>query len=387
MPFEIWSRTMRSLAGLVVAAFALLVHAPAALAQEPAKVDEYFKAQKKGVDAIQAAKYEDGIAAFQRCLELVPKDATTAYNLACIHSLKKELDPAFEWLGKAVAWNFALIGDDELALLETKDADLANLRADPRFAPLVEKLKARRKASLESLKKPLTYVPESLKGAASLPLLVVLHDAGATKEAALEKGPWKRLADELGYALLFPSARCLVGDDPSAGVRWFDQWFAWADKTWTYEKGISDAIDLFQKEHAIDAAKTYVVGEGQGGAVAFSVALTSPGRYKGVISLDSTILAGTTFTAKARTAAGLGLKAKLLLPDAGCSSPVLGSDAADAIAKEIAALEKAIAQVGLAPGIERYARKADDPEQRFGLIKAALEGFAPPAPAPDSDSN
>jgi hypothetical protein len=135
--------------------------------------------QQKGIDAAQAGKVDEGLGLFMSALEMLPTDSTSAYNVACCHSLKKEIDPAFEWLGKAVDWGFAAVKDDELELIETKDADIANLRLDARFAPLAERLKARRKAAADFAASPAVYVPAALDGAATVPLLVVLHDDGA----------------------------------------------------------------------------------------------------------------------------------------------------------------------------------------------------------------
>ena len=57
----------------------------------------------KGIADIQAGRHAEGIEAFKKCLELQPDHATCAYNIACGYSLKNELDPGFEWLGKALA--------------------------------------------------------------------------------------------------------------------------------------------------------------------------------------------------------------------------------------------------------------------------------------------
>jgi hypothetical protein len=67
---------MRRLAVLVL--FTAFAAAPA-FAQTPAVVDDA------------------GLAAFKRCIELLPSDFPAAYDMACVHWLKGELDPAIEW--------------------------------------------------------------------------------------------------------------------------------------------------------------------------------------------------------------------------------------------------------------------------------------------------
>jgi poly(3-hydroxybutyrate) depolymerase len=379
---------MRWLAQIVaVVAFASL--ASPAFAQAPSELDEYVQAQKQGIQAVKASKYDDALAAFRRGLEVLPEDSTSAYNLGCVHSLKGELDPAFEWLAKSVDWGFAEVVDGQLQLLETKDTDLENVRKDARFAALVERAKARRKLSADFAATPETYVPVALKDAASVPLLVVLHDAGQTRSTALEKGPWKRLADELGFALLLPSARCMAGSEPASSMRWFENVLEYGDMPWVYEKTVSDAVGAFRKVRKIDPARMFIVGEGQGGLVAFNVAITSPGSYKGVVVLGSTILGGSSTVAKGRTAAMAGLKAKLLAPDGPMYTLAGAGMRAD---DDLAAIEKLLLQWQMAGGIERFARKSDDPDQVFNLVKSALQGFLappppPPAPPPDEQDD
>src|SRR5262245_49759782 len=203
---------MRRVATFVL--FAPFAAAPAG-AQTPAVFDEYIRTQRKGEEAIKAKKYDDGLAAFKKCLELVPNDLGSAYDLACVHSLKGELDPAIEWLGKSVDWGYGALSSEDVTHLETKDTDLENVRKDARFAAIVEKLKARRKAIADFTAKPELYLPAKLKDAPSVGLLIVLHDAGQTKATALEKGPWKKIADDLGLAVVFPSAPCMVGSEPA----------------------------------------------------------------------------------------------------------------------------------------------------------------------------
>jgi predicted esterase len=371
---------MRWLTALV-AITVLALFAPPGFAQLPAQVDDYVKTQKKGIDAITAKKFDDGIAAFNHCLELVPDDGTSAYNLACVHSLKSEADPAFEWLGKAVDWGFAAQSSDEVASLETKDKDLESVRKDPRFAPLVERLKARRKAVADFVAKPEIYVPEKLKDAPLVPLLVVLHDAGQTKATALEKGPWKRLADELGIALVVPSAPCLVGSDPAAGMRWFDHWFDYAGQPWVYEKNISVAVDLFKKSRKVDPAQLFIVGEGQGGMVAFNVAIGAPGTYKGVVVCGSTILGNQATAARAKTAANAGLNVRLLVPDTLIYSPNVDPKQVDA---EFTAVEKRFKEWEMICGVVRFQRKSDEQDQVAELLEGALKHLLPDVAAPDA---
>jgi hypothetical protein len=76
-------------------------------------------------------EYPQAIAAYRRVIE-IGSNPTAMYNLACAHALAGELDPAFEWLDKALVAGFP-----QPALIAS-DPDLAALRKDPRFASLAQ---------------------------------------------------------------------------------------------------------------------------------------------------------------------------------------------------------------------------------------------------------
>jgi len=59
----------------------------------------------------------------------------SAYGIACLHAVRGEVDEAFAWLDRAYVKH-----DLNLIWLKT-DPDLANLRADPRWPPLLRKMR------------------------------------------------------------------------------------------------------------------------------------------------------------------------------------------------------------------------------------------------------
>ena len=59
----------------------------------------------------------------------------SAYGIACLHSVRGEVDEAFAWLDRAYAKR-----DSNLIWLKI-DLDLANLRGDPRWPPLLKKMR------------------------------------------------------------------------------------------------------------------------------------------------------------------------------------------------------------------------------------------------------
>ncbi len=76
-------------------------------------------------------KLGPALEAHRRAAEFPGLKATASYNAACVLSLQGDVDEAFVWLDKARQAGFTNVA--QLSV----DADLANLRADPRFTAYV----------------------------------------------------------------------------------------------------------------------------------------------------------------------------------------------------------------------------------------------------------
>ena len=111
--------------------------------EDPAS--EAFDAEfRRGFDAAVAGDLDAAERAFLACLELRPSHPATAYNLACVSSLRGAVGPALDWLERAIAW-----GWDDLAKVRT-DTDLDRVRRDPRYAHCLRLLRRDAIASAES---------------------------------------------------------------------------------------------------------------------------------------------------------------------------------------------------------------------------------------------
>jgi tetratricopeptide (TPR) repeat protein len=98
-------------------------HQSAVIAQTIHDTDAAIKYYLQFLEAIDPIKDKIG-----------PQDnQTTYYNLACLHSLKGEIDPAFQWLEKAFVAGYTNFKWANL------DGDLMNLRKDPRYKAMVDK--------------------------------------------------------------------------------------------------------------------------------------------------------------------------------------------------------------------------------------------------------
>ena len=102
--------------------------------------NEYDKLGSEGYQALDAGNLDSAVAKFTQQEALIPEGRWGEYNLACAYGRTGHIDEAFDHLTKAVdnGWD----DPDHLA----NDNDLADLRDDARFAPLMEKAKAEAKS-------------------------------------------------------------------------------------------------------------------------------------------------------------------------------------------------------------------------------------------------
>jgi predicted esterase len=381
------SRTFALLAFLLAApiAPAFAQTPPEKPPEKPAEKPETKDSMnRRAVETLQAGKLDEGIAILTKALETYPKDSDLAYNLACGWSRKGDVDKGFEWLGKAVDWGWGkgrsqLVGEtaqkSHLEMTKT-DPDFANLRKDPRWEAMLDRIaKVNPPAAADAAKPaaaaaPASYIPAKAAAVKQMPLLVVLHDAGATKEQVVA-GRWKAVADELGYALLAPEGPIALGD-ASKGTSWYAKAEDYPAQALTVEKGVADAVAAFAKDHPIDRAKTVLVGEGSGALVAMNIGLTGLGAAKGVVTVNGKF-SQELFAAKAPAAGKAGVRVELLLD--GSKKEANPADAA-------ASQTKLLQTWGLAGEARVFTPDPKDPDQKSLLAEAVRSVVTPPVTAP-----
>ncbi|MBK7878077.1 MAG: hypothetical protein IPJ77_20655 [Planctomycetes bacterium] len=378
-----WFRIL--VAGLVLA---LTVHA-----QDP-NAEKVQELMQKSIEAYRAKRYDDGIGHLKQALELAPETKNIAYNLACMHALKPDVDQGFVWMEKAAEWGFgaglgAYDADPTKRLSELDmckgDPDLESLRKDARWEAVVTKIaanwtrhEARLKKGKDYAANAAVYVPEAIKTLEKKPVLVVVHDEGSTKDQVVT-GFWKDAADALGFALIAPSGRFPIGDEPAEkGMTWFE---ALPDYVGN-DRGASDvegaihaSLKAFEKTGKLDRTKLVLVGEGSMGTlVAVGAGVSSPGLYKAVLGLDGTF-EPLRLKAKGPAAAKLGQRIQLLI-----GAGVLGDKPEQSAAIQ-AQLAKLLGDAGLGT-VANYPKEASEPKARVQLVVEHVRALLASIPAP-----
>ncbi|MBI5362210.1 MAG: hypothetical protein HZA53_03460 [Planctomycetes bacterium] len=379
------SRWLRFVFAVVLAAAPVFAQTP-----DPAKIQEITQ---KVNEAIQAKRWGDGVKLLEELLVVQPEVPGTAYNLACLESLQGHVDQGLDWLGKGADWGWGagygtIMGNSARmshADMCKNDADLENLRKDPRFEAVLARITAnftkyetRMKAGEAYAAEPAIYVPEAIKGLAEKPLLVVVHDNGSTKEDVVS-GFWKQVADELGFALVAPSAKIPVGATPKEqGMLWYEQLgeYVGSKDAWKIEKPIHDAVKAFKKNDKLDPKRVVLVGDGAAGTLlAFGAGLSSAGLYKAVLGLDGAFEAKLV-KEKGPAAAKMGQHAALIV------DPTLLHDDKAMAERVQGALTKTLADAKLG-ALKTWAGEKEDVKVRVKLVADTVkELLAAPPPAP-----
>lgn len=110
------------------------------------------------------------------------------------------------------------------------------------------------------------YVPEDYNPEFRYALLVWLHPAGDTMEAAILKA-WQSLCDERGIILLAPKAGQIAGWIPDEA------------------EFVKDVVEQFIEKYSIDRSRVVVHGYGAGGAFAYQVAFKHRRLFHGVATV------------------------------------------------------------------------------------------------------
>ena len=128
------------------------------------------------------------------------------------------------------------------------------------------------------------YIPEKLP--AKAPLVVVLHGCTQTAAGYDYGSGWSRLADEQGFALLFPQQQ--RSNNPNLCFNWFvpDD----IRRGQGEARSISQMIETFVVAHGLDRRRIFITGLSAGGAMTSVMLATYPELFAG-----GAIIAGLPF--------------------------------------------------------------------------------------------
>ncbi len=130
------------------------------------------------------------------------------------------------------------------------------------------------------------YVPQGLSRNA--PLVVVLHGCTQTAAGYDTGSGWSRLADEFGFALLFPQQQ--RSNNPNLCFNWFAPGDARRDAG--EAQSIRQMIDAVVTAHHLDRRRIHITGLSAGGAMAAAMLASYPEVFAG-----GAIIAGIPFGA------------------------------------------------------------------------------------------
>lgn len=128
------------------------------------------------------------------------------------------------------------------------------------------------------------YVPDAL--APGAPLVVVLHGCTQTAAGYDHGAGWSQLADEAGFALLFPEQQ--AANNPNRCFNWFvpDD----VSRGRGEVESIRQMIDRMVADHGLDPRRIYVTGLSAGGAMTMAMLASYPELFAG-----GAVIAGLPF--------------------------------------------------------------------------------------------
>ena len=265
---------------------------------------EYERQFQIGITALQERATQRAVAAFERCLELDPRRGVCAYNIACAHALAGDVERGLAGLERAAQLGFG-VAEYRRRVAES-DPEIADLRATKRGRAALERMHAQAASIEEFAQRDWVHEPPALTADRPAPLLVVLHAQGRTPQDVLD-GPWREVAEALGFVLFAPAGRIPTGLEPQEGLAWIEAGGDLLRRPLQAEHELGVSLrDLFERR-AIDRERVWIAGEDQGATLAFELALRAPGLYRGALLLDGPIRADGA-SEDLRKAAALGLR-------------------------------------------------------------------------------
>lgn len=192
------------------------------------------------------------------------------YDLACYEARQNHVDSALYWLQQAALDNGV---DPDWA---EEDADLASLRADPRWLFVQGFLGSVARYWAHNVPpRQIVTVPERQAPPGGRPVLIGMHGLGATPENFTE-GWATPIADRTGTAILSMSGTKPFGPNS----------FSWAEEPWVDWARIKNGLDAVNYKVNPARGKLITIGFSQGAQMAVEIAAREPKMFAGAIVMS-----------------------------------------------------------------------------------------------------
>jgi len=259
--------------------------------------DEHFNA---GILGLQSGRGDAARASFLACLEIAPREAVCAYNIACACSNMGDVADGLAWLQRALDWGYVRTVSERESI--SKDKDLAGLRSDPRFAELEAQAWAVPLVG-EGVQQALVQLPEPRPQDGPLPVALLLTGDG---------GPKPLLEGAVGEALQAAGWVAIAPRSPGVRARWFLDLQDLEERQDVLARAVLAGLESLPADVERDPARTWIIATREGAPLAVALALRFPGLLRGLLLLDGPPSANTLRPA-ARTAALSGLAVEVVL--------------------------------------------------------------------------
>ncbi len=228
-------------------------------------------AQSAFNDAYRQEDWPQAIEVGLDLVQMVPENARSKYNLACVYALSGDAGSALHWLGRAAASGFA-----RLSVLDA-DSDLVTVRDRPGYSNVRAQVAGNEQRRSQEIDRraatsPVLIVPPNdFDRKQPVPLIIAFHGYG--DRPGNYPRFWGGPADAFGAVLAVPQGLRPVGDG-----------FGWG------EVGEADAIlqhtlKEVQRKYIVDPDQVILTGFSQGGFIALALGLRYPDRFAGVIPM------------------------------------------------------------------------------------------------------
>ena len=128
------------------------------------------------------------------------------------------------------------------------------------------------------------HLPDSLPD--SRPLVLVLHDYGGGGGGMMNQYGWTQLADEKGFAAVFPD-----GTRDQWNSRYWQVGYSFHDQFEVDDDGFLVAlVQYLQEEHGLDSERTFVTGLSNGGDMSYQLACRRSEVFAGFAPVVGTMM-------------------------------------------------------------------------------------------------